>query len=279
VNLLVVGNGGREHALVWKLSQSADIDKIYVAPGNGGTAIENKCQNIDIKAEDIDGLLKFAKHNSINFTVVGPEVPLAKGIVDLFLENNMKIFGPVKAAAQIEASKIFAKEVMAAAGVPTAKYKRFNDAYTAKTWLASQRMPIVVKADGLAAGKGVIIAHTLQEANKAIDKILVNKAFGEAGYSVVIEEFLDGEEVSYLVITDGETIIPLVSAQDHKAVFDNDKGPNTGGMGAYSPAPVLNYDKLSELVAKPIIAENRLQRGSLRGFDGIYRQFGWFAEC
>ncbi|MDR2885089.1 MAG: phosphoribosylamine--glycine ligase [Deferribacteraceae bacterium] len=268
MKLLVIGNGGREHALVWKLAQSKDVDHIYVAPGNGGTAVEDKCQNIDIKSDDIQALLSFALEKKIDFTVVGPEIPLSEGIADLFIEAGLKIFAPVKAAAHMEASKAFAKEIMAASGVPTAKYRRFTDAELAKQWVTSQNVPIVVKADGLAAGKGVTVAQTHAEAIKAINEALVDRIFGDSGGTVVIEEFLAGEEMSYLVITDGETIIPLASAQDHKAVFDGDKGANTGGMGAYSPAPVISgeqYDKLVDLVARPIVEELKKRGISYKG--------------
>ncbi len=258
MKLLVIGNGGRENALTWKLAQSPEVGSIHVAPGNGGTAGEAKTTNIPVKADDIGGLLAFAQREKIDFVVVGPEAPLAEGIVDLLGSEGIPAFGPVKAAARIEASKAFAKEIMTAAGVPTAEYKRFTEADEAISWIKSKGAPIVVKADGLAAGKGVTVAQTVEEAVNAVNEILTNKIFGDAGSSLVVEEFLDGEEVSYLVLTDGETVMPLVSAQDHKAVYDGDRGPNTGGMGAYSPAPVLDaaqYEKLSELVAVPIIKE------------------------
>ncbi|MDR0454197.1 MAG: phosphoribosylamine--glycine ligase [Deferribacteraceae bacterium] len=260
MKLLVIGGGGREDALTWKLAQSTEADLIYVAPGNGGTANEKKAVNIPIKADDIDGLLAFALKEKIDFVVVGPEAPLAAGIVDSFNNAGIAVFGPDKAAARIEASKSFAKEIMTAAGIPTAAYQNFTDINEAVSWIKSKGAPVVVKADGLAAGKGVTVAHTVDEAIIAVNDILTNKLFGDAGASVVLEEFLEGEEVSYLVLTDGATIMPLVSAQDHKAVYDGDTGPNTGGMGAYSPAPTFNaeqYEKLSELVAEPVIKELR----------------------
>ncbi|KAA0257310.1 phosphoribosylamine--glycine ligase [Deferribacter autotrophicus] len=258
MKVLVIGSGGREHALSWKIAQSSLVEKVFVAPGNGGTAIEEKCENVDIKADDFNSLLKFAKNNNIDLTVVGPEDPLAKGIVDIFEENNLKIFGPKKAAAMIEASKAFAKNVMIKAGIPTAYYAEFSDFESAKFYVEEKGAPIVVKADGLAAGKGVTVAKTIDEAIKALEEIFIEKVFGESGNKVVIEEFLEGEEASYLAFTDGNVILPLVSSQDHKPIYDNDEGPNTGGMGAYSPAPVVTkdiFDFTTEKIAKPLINE------------------------
>ncbi|MGA1847217.1 phosphoribosylamine--glycine ligase [Deferribacter abyssi] len=258
MKVLVIGSGGREHALSWKIAQSDLVEKVFVAPGNGGTAIEKKCENINIKADDFDSLLKFAKNNNIDLAVVGPEDPLAKGIVDAFEKNNIKIFGPNKAAAMIEASKAFAKDVMLKADIPTAYYSEFSDFDSAKSYVVEKGAPIVVKADGLAAGKGVTVAKTIEEAVKALEEIFIEKIFGESGNKVIIEEFLEGEEASYLAFTDGDTILPLVSSQDHKPIYDNDEGPNTGGMGAYSPAPVVTEDIFkftTEKIAKPLINE------------------------
>jgi phosphoribosylamine--glycine ligase len=218
MKVLVVGSGGREHAIVWKLSASEKVSEIFVAPGNGGTALEEKVRNIPIDASDIGGLLKFAKENGVDLTVVGPEKPLADGIVDRFESEGRLIFGPVAAAARIEASKLFAKEILEAAHIPTAEYKRFSDIAEAMRYLSQSALPIVLKADGLAGGKGVTVAQTFEEARKAAEDILVKKLFGD--YELLVEEFLTGDEVSFLALTDGETVLPLPSAQDHKAVFD-----------------------------------------------------------
>lgn len=268
MKVLVIGSGGREHALTWKIAQSQKVDKIFVAPGNAGMADIAQCVNI--KADDIAGLLDFAKNNAIDLTVVGPEAPLALGIVDLFEENGLAIFGPSKAAAYIEGSKALAKEIMYKYDVPTAKYEVFTDHEAATEYVKAEGAPIVIKADGLAAGKGVIVAMNLEEALDAIDYILGDMAFGDAGAKVVVEEFLEGEEASILAFTDGKTIRPMVSAQDHKRIFDNDEGPNTGGMGAYSPAPVYT-DEIAEFVVENVFAktvagmeqEGRLYKGVL----------------
>ena len=225
MKILVIGSGGREHAFVWKLSQDARVEKIYAAPGNGGTLKEVKTENVNIKAEDIPALFEFALKEKIDLTVVGPEVPLAMGITDKFNDAGLKVFGPSGKAAQMEASKAFAKGIMLAAGVPTASYQRFTEFSAAKEWIVEKGAPIVIKADGLAAGKGVTVAFSVDEALKAAREILVDKTFGET--CLVAEEYLEGEEMSFLVITDGKTILPLATAQDHKAVYDNDKGPNT----------------------------------------------------
>ncbi len=240
MKVLVVGGGGREHALVWKIAQSPLVTQIFCAPGNPGTT--KLATNLPISVEEIDKLLGFAKSEGIGLTVVGPELPLSLGIVDLFQEYGLKIFGPSRAAARIEASKAFSKDLMKKYNIPTAAYGVFTEIAPALAFIRQTGAPIVVKADGLAAGKGVVVAATLQEAEEAVHEMLSGNAFGSAGSRVVIEEFLDGEEASFLAITDGKTVIPLASAQDHKAIFDGDQGPNTGGMGAYSPAPVVTPD-------------------------------------
>jgi len=246
MKLLVVGSGGREHTLVWKIKQSGLVKKIYAAPGNAGMA--ELAEVREIKADDISGLLNFAKQEEIDLTVVGPEAPLVAGIVDEFEEAGLKIFGPTKAAAQLEGSKVFAKEFMAKHNIPTAKFKIFDKVQEAKEYLQTFNIaPIVVKADGLAAGKGVIVAKTVQEAVEAVELIMVKKAFGSAGDRIIIEECLEGEEISILAISDGENFVILESSQDHKRIFDNDQGPNTGGMGAYSPAPLINEEMLKEI--------------------------------
>ncbi|MFH1678848.1 MAG: phosphoribosylamine--glycine ligase, partial [Candidatus Omnitrophota bacterium] len=237
MRILVIGSGAREHALVWKITQSKLVEKIFCAPGNGGISKQAEC--IDIKAEDIPGLLEFAKREKIDLTMVGPEAPLSSGIVDEFNNYKLRIFGPDKKAAQLEASKVFAKELMAKYNVPTAGFKIFDNANEAKKYIELKGVPCVVKADGLAQGKGVIVAKTTDEAIQAISSIMQEKVFGDAGRKVIIEDCLFGEEASIIVLTDSREVIPLASSQDHKRVFDNDSGPNTGGMGAYSPAPVV----------------------------------------
>ncbi|MBF0112738.1 MAG: phosphoribosylamine--glycine ligase [Desulfamplus sp.] len=239
MNILVVGSGGREHALVWKISKSDLVKKIYCAPGNAGTA--NLAQNIAIDSEDIEALASFALDKGIHLTVVGPEAPLAAGIVDLFESRGLKAFGPSKAAAQLEASKTFAKNIMEKYNIPTAKGRSFTDINRAKSYVKQIGAPLVVKADGLAAGKGVFVCSTEDEALKALDEMMVNAIFGDAGSLVVVEECLVGEEASFIALTDGKTVLSLPTSQDHKRIFDNDQGPNTGGMGAYSPAPVLDF--------------------------------------
>ncbi|MDX1706379.1 phosphoribosylamine--glycine ligase [Pseudidiomarina sp.] len=239
MNVLVIGGGGREHALAWKAAQSALADTVYVAPGNAGTAGEEDIENVNINAEDIDGLLHFAKTNNVGLTIVGPEAPLVAGIVDKFRAAGLMIFGPTQAAAQLEGSKAFSKDFLARHNIPTAAYGTFTDIEQAKSYVRQHALPIVIKADGLAAGKGVIIAESEADAFAAIDDMLAGNRFGEAGSRVVIEEFLVGEEASFIVMVDGVTALPFASSQDHKARDDGDKGPNTGGMGAYSPAPVV----------------------------------------
>ncbi len=268
MKILVIGGGGREHALVWKIAQSPLVTKIYCAPGNPGTAA--LAENLPIGVDQLDKLLAFAYENRIDLTVVGPEQPLSLGIVDLFESHGLKVFGPSQKAAFIEGSKAFSKDLMKKYHVPTAAYGVFTDQAEAEAFINSTGAPIVVKADGLAAGKGVIIARTCGEAVAAVRDMLSGNAFGSAGSRVVIEEFLTGEEASFLVITDGKNIIPLASAQDHKAVFDGDLGPNTGGMGAYSPAPVVTaaiHEKAMQQVIRPTVdgmaAEGRSYRGVL----------------
>ncbi len=239
MKVLVVGSGGREHALVWKIAQSNLVDKIYCAPGNAGTAIE--AENIAIGAEDIEALATFAGDNEIDLTVVGPEAPLAQGIVDLFEEKGLKAFGASRGGAQLEASKIFAKNIMEKYGIPTARGKAFTDVDKARDYIRRMGAPLVVKADGLAAGKGVFVCTSEGEALNALDAMMQEGIFGDAGSLVVVEECLEGEEASFIALTDGKTVLPMPTSQDHKRVFDNDEGPNTGGMGAYSPAPVLDF--------------------------------------
>ena len=249
--MLVVGSGGREHALSWKLSQSSKVEKVFTAPGNGGTA-----NNIPIEVTDIDSLADFAKKNNC-FTVVGPENPLAEGIVDKFIQLNLKIFGPSKKAAQLESSKIWAKYFMKRNHIPTAKFEIFDDPKKATEYLDSLDYDVVVKADGLAAGKGVIVCNSKEEAKTAIQTILVKKTFGDAGNKIIIEERIDGIEASFIALCDGEIAIPMASSQDHKRIFDNDEGPNTGGMGAYSPTPIVD-DQLAKKIQKQIIEKTIL---------------------
>ena len=237
MKILVVGSGGREHALAWKLAQSKRIQMVLVAPGNGGTALDARMKNVAIT--DPVALADFAQQEQVTLTVVGPEAPLAAGIVDIFRERGMKIFGPTRKAAQLESSKDFAKAFMERHGIPTARYQTFSDADAAHRYIDDQGAPIVIKADGLAAGKGVVVAMTLEEAHGAIDMMLSDNRFGDAGARVVVEEFLEGEEASFIVMVDGKNMLPLATSQDHKRLLDNDQGPNTGGMGAYSPAPIV----------------------------------------
>lgn len=250
MKVLVIGSGGREHALVWKIAQSKQADKIFCAPGNGGIAQQAEC--VDIKAEDITGLLEFAKKEKIDFTVVGPEAPLSAGIVDEFASCGLRIFGPQEKAARLEGSKVFSKEMMAKYNVPTADFKIFDDPYQARKYIDKRGAPCVVKADGLAQGKGVIVAADVDEAKDAVIAIMQDKIFGEAGNRVIIEDCLQGQEASIIVLTDSRVVIPLASSQDHKRIFDNDTGPNTGGMGAYSPAPIVSWELLNEVLDKVI---------------------------
>ncbi|BEO64114.1 phosphoribosylamine--glycine ligase [Serratia marcescens] len=239
MNILIIGNGGREHALAWKAAQSPLADKVYVAPGNAGTALEANLENVAIAATDIPALVAFAQSHDIGLTIVGPEAPLVIGVVDAFQAAGLKIFGPSQAAAQLEGSKAFTKDFLARHRIPTAEYENFTEVEPALAYVRHKGAPIVIKADGLAAGKGVIVAMTLQEAEEAVRDMLAGNAFGDAGHRIVVEEFLDGEEASFIVMVDGENVVPMATSQDHKRVGDGDTGPNTGGMGAYSPAPVV----------------------------------------
>ncbi|MDD5775154.1 MAG: phosphoribosylamine--glycine ligase [Candidatus Omnitrophica bacterium] len=248
MRILVVGSGGREHALVWKIAQSKLVDKIFCAPGNGGTALQ--AENIDIRADDIAGLVRFGRREKIDLTVVGPEVPLTLGIADEFEKCRLPVFGPNKAAAAMEGSKVFSKELMRTYGVPTADFKVFGEAGAACAYIEKAGAPCVVKADGLAAGKGVIVAKTVDEAKAAVRQIMEGRVFGPAGDRVIVEECLTGQEASILVLTDSKDVIPLATSQDHKRIFDNDEGPNTGGMGAYSPAPVVTPALFDEIMKK-----------------------------
>ena len=266
MKILIVGSGGREHALAWKIRQSPFLSKLYAAPGNAGIAELAEC--VPIAAEAVEDLVRFAKEKEIDLTVVGPEAPLARGVVDRFQAEGLKIFGPTQAAARLESSKIFAKETMVRAGVPTAESKVFDDASRAKHYLVESEPPLVIKADGLAAGKGVIVASTCEEAVQAVTQFMEEEKLGEAGKRVLIEEKLEGEELSVLVLTDGENFIPLASAQDHKRLQDFDRGPNTGGMGAYSPPPFLskeNFQKVLEKTVRPLLSEMAKQGCPYRG--------------
>jgi len=238
MNVLIIGSGGREHALAWKVAQDPRVAKVFVAPGNAGTALEPKCENVALDVLALEQLADFAEKN-VELTIVGPEVPLVKGVVDLFRSRGLAIFGPTAGAAQLEGSKAFTKDFLARHNIPTAAYRNFTEVEPALAYLRELGAPIVVKADGLAAGKGVIVAMTLEEAEEAVRDMLSGNAFGDAGARVVIEEFLDGEEASFIVMVDGEHVLPMATSQDHKRVGDGDTGPNTGGMGAYSPAPVV----------------------------------------
>jgi len=242
MKVLIVGSGGREHALAWKVKQSSKVSHIFVAPGNAGTALESGMENVALAVENIDGLLEFAKQNTVELTIIGPEVPLVLGIVDKFQAAGLACFGASAYTSQLEGSKSFCKDFMIRYGIPTAAYESFTDANAAIAYIEKHGAPIVVKADGLAAGKGVIVAQTNAEAIAAVNDMLAGNAFGEAGHRVVIEEFLQGEEASFIVICDGKSALPMATSQDHKARDNGDLGPNTGGMGAYSPAPIVTQD-------------------------------------
>jgi len=263
VNVLVVGSGGREHAIGWKLSQSDNVDRVFHAPGNGGTL-----NNVQISADNLDELAKFASENRC-FTVIGPEAPLAMGIVDMFNEKNLKIFGPTKEAAQLESSKIWAKQFLKRNNIPTAAFEVFDDPVKAKEYVNKIGYNVVIKADGLASGKGVIVCDSKDEAEKSIDMMLVDKKFGDAGNNIIIEERIDGIEASYIALSDGKIAIPMATSQDHKRVFDNDKGPNTGGMGAYSPTPIIDNaisQKIQEKIIDKTILSLRNEGITFKGF-------------
>jgi len=269
MNVLVIGSGGREHALAWKVSQSAQVETVFVAPGNAGTALEPGLENLPISPSDFVALADFAESSAVGLTIVGPEQPLVDGVVDYFNSRNLPIFGPSKAAAQLEGSKSFTKDFLARHRIPTADYMAFTEVDAAVSYLHKMGAPIVVKADGLAAGKGVIVAMTISEAETAIRDMLAGNAFGEAGHRVVIEEFLDGEEASFIVMADGTNVLPLATSQDHKRVGAGDTGPNTGGMGAYSPAPVVDdqtYQRIMAEVIYPTIRGMAAEGNSFTGF-------------
>ncbi len=269
MKVLVIGSGGREHALAWKCRQSADVSEVLVAPGNAGTARETGVRNVNVAADDIDGLLALARDENVGLTIVGPEAPLVAGIVDRFVEADLPCFGPTGAAAQLEGSKAFTKDFMARHRIPTARYKTFGELEPALAWIRDQGAPIVIKADGLAAGKGVVVAATVAEAEQAARDMLEGRRFGDAGTQIVVEEFLEGEEASFIVITDGTTVVPLASSQDHKARDEGDVGPNTGGMGAYSPAPVVTAEvetRILNEVIEPTLAGMRIDGAPYLGF-------------
>ncbi|UCD71927.1 MAG: phosphoribosylamine--glycine ligase [Syntrophobacterales bacterium] len=270
MKVMIVGSGGREHSLVWKIGQSPRVSKLFCAPGNAGIAQMAEC--IDIPVTDLEALAAFADKSGVDLTVVGPEVPLTMGVVDFFEERGLRIFGPHKDAAEIEGSKVFCKELMSKYGIPTAQFQAFKERNEAAEYVEHIGAPVVVKADGLAAGKGVIPSMTKEDALEALNKIMVERAFGDAGKRVVIEEFLIGEEASFIVLTDGETVVPFASSQDHKPIYDGDRGPNTGGMGAYSPAPVVTeevhkkiMDEIMIPITKGMASEGRPYRGVLYG--------------
>lgn len=269
MKILVVGGGGREHALAWKLAQSARAQEVLVAPGNAGTAAEAKLRNVPVAAEDVDGLVRLAQAEAVDLVVVGPEVPLAKGLVDRLQEVSIRVFGPSQAAAELEASKAFSKDFLARHKIPTAAYGNFTDTQAALSYLAGMAGPFVVKADGLAAGKGVIVTPDRDEAAAAIRDMLEGNRFGDAGHRVVVEEFLEGEEASFIALVDGENVLALASSQDHKRALDGDSGPNTGGMGAYSPAPIVTAE-LSETVMRQVMLP------TVRGMAAEGRRFVGF---
>ena len=269
MKVLVIGSGGREHAIAWQCAQFDDVKHVFVAPGNAGTAQEKKISNISIASEDIPELIAFAKKELIDITIVGPEAPLVLGIVDEFKDAGLAIFGPSKKAAQLEGSKVFCKDFLDRNNIPTAYYKAFTQAIPAIDYVKEKGTPIVIKADGLAAGKGVVIAHSLKEASDAINDMLEGNRFGKAGSRVVIEEFLEGEEASFIVMVDGNNILPMATSQDHKARDNSDKGPNTGGMGAYSPAPVVSdlvYKNAMEKVIRPTVDAMKNEGAPYTGF-------------
>ena len=269
MKILIIGNGGREHALAWKAAQSPDVKEVYVAPGNAGTALEHNLTNINIAATDIEKLLQFAQEEHIDLTIVGPEQPLVLGIVDTFQQAGLPIFGPTQSAAQLEGSKAFTKDFLARHHIPTAEYQSFTDLEQALAYIHDKGAPIVIKADGLAAGKGVVVAMTLQEAEDAANDMLAGNTFGQAGHRIVVEEFLDGEEASFIVMVDGKNVLPMATSQDHKRVGDGDSGPNTGGMGAYSPAPVVTpaiHQKVMEQIIYPTVEGMASEGNTYVGF-------------
>lgn len=269
MKVLVIGNGGREHALAWKASQSPLVRTVFVAPGNAGTALEPALQNVAISPTDIAALLSFAQNEKIDLTIVGPEAPLVIGVVDAFRAAGLKIFGPTQGAAQLEGSKAFTKDFLARHKIPTAEYQNFTEVEPALAYVREKGAPIVIKADGLAAGKGVIVAMTLAEAEAAVNDMLAGNAFGDAGHRIVVEEFLDGEEASFIVMVDGKNVLPMATSQDHKRVGDGDTGPNTGGMGAYSPAPVVTnevHQRAMDLVIWPTVRGMAAEGNTYTGF-------------
>ncbi|AGH80309.1 phosphoribosylamine--glycine ligase [Psychromonas sp. CNPT3] len=269
MNILIIGSGGREHALAWKVAQNTQVKNVFVTPGNAGSAQENKVTNVAIDVEDIPALIEFALKNKIELTIVGPEGPLVMGIVDAFTEAGLACFGPTKAAAQLEGSKAFSKDFLARHNIPSAYYKNFTEVAPALAYVREQGAPIVIKADGLAAGKGVIVALTLAEAENAVQDMLAGNAFGEAGHRVVIEEFLEGEEASFIVLVDGKNVVAMATSQDHKRVGAGDTGPNTGGMGAYSPAPVVTpemHQRIMQTVIYPTVEGMAAEGNPYSGF-------------
>ena len=269
MNILVIGSGGREHALAWKAAQNPEVKTVFVAPGNAGTEREQKLENVAIDVMDFEALAHFAENNQVALTIVGPEAPLVDGVVDFFASRNLACFGPSRGAAQLEGSKAFTKDFLARHNIPTAEYQNFTDIEPALAYLREKGAPIVIKADGLAAGKGVIVAETLAQAEEAVRDMLSGNAFGEAGCRVVIEEFLDGEEASFIVIADGTQVLPMATSQDHKRVGDGDSGPNTGGMGAYSPAPVVTpeiHARIMQEVITPTIEGMAKEGNTYTGF-------------
>jgi phosphoribosylamine--glycine ligase len=269
MKVLIIGSGGREHALAWKCAQSPRVDEVLVAPGNAGTAREDRVRNVDVSSEDIEGLAKLARDEQVELTIIGPEAPLVAGIADRFAELGLPCFGPTAAAAQLEGSKAFTKDFLARHNIPTADYRNFSELEPALAYIRQQGAPIVIKADGLAAGKGVIVAHTLEEAEQAATDMLEGGAFGNAGARIVVEEFLDGEEASFIVVTDGTDVLPMATSQDHKARDEGDTGPNTGGMGAYSPAPVVTPEiekRIMDEVIRPTLDGMKADGNAYLGF-------------
>lgn len=269
MNVLIIGSGGREHALAWKAAQSTAVKQVFVAPGNAGTATEAKCTNVALDIADFDSLANFAEQNQVELTIIGPEQPLVDGVVDFFSARSLRCFGPSQGAAQLEGSKAFTKDFLARHNIPTGYYQTFTDVTEALNYIKEQGAPIVVKADGLAAGKGVIVAMTEAEAEDAVRDMLAGNVFGEAGHRVVIEEFLDGEEASFIVLVDGSNILPMATSQDHKRVGEGDTGPNTGGMGAYSPAPVVThavFERIMQEVIEPTVKGMASEGNDYTGF-------------